>query len=177
MYMLAGHLIASLFLGGLISLLIMILMYVGITQLSSRRQTLISVVVAIICFFCLMWQSVRMVGAFYVKDYVRDLSTLISASLSEQSVSLGSSVSEIKEHLSQQYPIFENYIHEVPIDESVANADSTSIVSFFCEYVQYELNIYIAWRIGYILILCGLFAWILILTMKKKSSYAGISWN
>lgn len=179
MLTLAGHLLACLFWGTLIAILLMFLMHVGIVNLSSRRRyTLLSALVYFICFFFLMWQTVRLMGAVYMKGYVDDIRQSMEGSLAQLSA-LDATAVGVKDQLSQQYPFLADYISDIPVDEISPGQDAFSWVDYVVDYVHYELNGYIAWRVGYMLLTAVVFALLLTRTMRKKlpPSYVGINWN
>lgn len=178
MLIVAGHLIGCLLWGIGVTSLLLFLMHIGIRNLISRsRYSFLSALVYVFCFICLTWQSVRMVGAFYLKDYMNGLHDTVSVYLSEMS-QFGASVAEIKENLLQQYPFVADYIRDISMDDWNIQQNSSVVADYLVAYVQYELNWYIVWRIGYMLMIVLLFTWLLTLTMKKKRQVSSnINWN
>lgn len=178
MLTIAGHLIACLLWGIALASLLLFFMHIGIVNLTSRRRySFFSVLVYIVCFLCLSWQSVRMVGAFYLKDYTDGLHDTVDTYVSEM-YQLGVSAAEMKENLLRQYPYVADYIRDISLDEWNIQQDSSAVADYLNAYVQYELNWYIVWRIGYMLVIALLFSWLLTCTMKKRQrAFEGINWN
>ena len=178
MLTIAGHLIACLLWGIALASLLMFFVHMCIANLTShRRYSFFSVLVYIVCFFCLSWQSVRMVGAFYLKDYMNGLHDTVNVYIAEMS-QLGESVVEMKENLLRRYPFVADYIRDMSMDGWNIQQDSSVVADYLTAYVQYELNWYIAWRIGYMLMIMLLFTWLLTLTMEKKQQIcSNINWN
>ena len=154
-------------------------MHAAIVGLTSRRRySLLSGLVFFICFFCLSWQTVRMVGAFYLKGYVDDLRQPVEAYLG-RFPDVGASATEIKDGLSREYPALSGYLQEIPFDEIRPGDDASLLVDYVMACVRNELNVYIVWRVVYMLLLAVAFSWLMAKTMKRicLPPHASINWN
>lgn len=82
MFALIGHIASSIFWGGLLALLLLVMVQFMIKVIfSPYAHSASSVAVVSVAFCMLLWQTVPMIGAFYVKGYATTIEEVVKTAL------------------------------------------------------------------------------------------------
>ncbi len=163
--------IGSFFLGVILTLLGMILMFFLVKSwLKNAEFTLASYIVGGVLFFFLAFQTVLLCGAVTIKSYVGDVELYVNNLVSglSQSVVLSSQDSqEILESISNEFPLVGYY---VDIADFSGHTPLTIAASMAEELGSY-MNWYILRRLLWMLLFIAIGAFAVIKTMDKSMKY------
>lgn len=141
--------------GGLLSVVLVVLLYLLVRALyPSCKLTLLSGLVMFVLWIFVFVQSTMMVGALYAKGYVDDLKTMV-ATFMEKGTDVSDSLNylqqadQLKQNLSEQYPILESYLDRLDISELLDRNMPVEIV--LAEGIKEMIHFYILRRVLWML--------------------------
>lgn len=154
------NIMLSLLWGGIISVVLIVLLYVLMSVLfSSYRFTLWNIIVMLILWILLFAQSTMMVGAMYAKGYVDDVQKLVTDVIGYTNADFGIYSSEeqlekIKEAVDENLPVASSFVENIDVEsitESGLNfADSVSIV--MKSYINFYILRRVLWILGFMIV-------------------------
>ena len=141
-------------------MVLVVLLYLLIRALyPSCKLTLLSGVVMFVLWIFLFIQSTMMVGGLYAKGYVNDIKTVVATFMRKttdlsDSVNHSQQVDNLKQNLSEQYPILEFYLDRLDIRE-LTNRDMPMeiiLAESIKEMIHYYILRRILWMVAFLLI-------------------------
>lgn len=153
------NLISTLLWGGLLSIVIIVLLYLLMRALySSYRFTLWNILLVLVLWILFFAQSTMMIGAMYAKGYVDDVQELVSGVANQANGAFGQlssieQVEQVKQAIQEELPIVSSYIDKIDV-KSIAD-DSTDYAVGIAQFMRTTINYYILrrilWIIGFVI--------------------------
>lgn len=147
-----GNLILSILWALVITIILLIILHFLMKSLFPRyNYTFSTILILIIATIILFWQSIQLVGAFYVKDYVNDMSEVVSGFIkngeklmSQDTYSLAD-LENIKRNISENYPFLQEYINGMEMKDLHAKGVLQSIKSAINKEIHQYMWIRVGW--------------------------------